>query len=107
VGPEINLSGRTQAAFVGFRGSERASTFFRRGRYMEYIRRGMKFRRIKSDNSIETAEVLSVVLDGLSIPHVRYEINLERPNKIATFRDGPRILALSAFTKTYRERAPN
>lgn len=74
---------------------------------MEYIRRGMKFRRIKPDNSVETAQVLSVVLDGLSIPHVRYEINLERPNNIATLRDGPRILALSAFTKTYQERVPN
>lgn len=107
MGPEISLSGRTQAAFVGFRGSERASAFFKRGRDMEYIRRGMKYRRIKPDKSVETARVLSVVLDGLRIPHVRYEINLQRPSRIVGFRDGPRILALSAFADTYRERVPN
>lgn len=101
---EIHLKGRSQAAFVGFRGRERASVFVKRGRDMEYIRRGMSFRRVKPDKSIETAKVLSVVMDGQQIPHVRYEINLERPSQAVVFKDGPRILSLSTFTDTYRER---
>ncbi|MGH6619723.1 MAG: hypothetical protein ACREF6_09275 [Alphaproteobacteria bacterium] len=101
---EIHLKGRSQAAFVGFRGRERASVFIKRGRDMEYIRRGMSFRRVKPDKSIETAKVLSVVMDGQQIPHVRYEINVVRPSRAAVFKDGPRILSLSTFTDTYRER---
>jgi len=103
-GLEIHLKGRSQAAFVGFRGRERASVFIRRGRDMEYIRRGTSFRRIKPDKSIETAKVLSVMLDGLHIPHVRYEINVERPSRTVVFTDGPRILSLRTFAETYRER---
>lgn len=101
---EIHLKGRSKAAFVGFRGRERASVFIKRGRDMEYIRRGMSFRRVKPDKSIETAKVLSVVMDGQQIPHVCYEINVERPSRTAVFKDGPRILSLSTFTDTYRER---
>jgi hypothetical protein len=102
---EIHLKGRSQAAYVGFRGRERASVFIKRGRAMEYIRRGTAFRRIKPDKSVETALVLSVVMDGLRIPHVRYEVNIERASRSGGFRDGPRILALSTFAATYRERA--
>lgn len=71
---------------------------------MEYLRRGMTFRRVRPDNCIETARVLSVVLDGVRIPHVRFEIDLERSSRGNAFREGPRTLALSAFTETYRER---
>lgn len=101
---EIHLKGRSQAAFVGFRGRERSSIFIKRGRKMEYIRAGTSFRRIKRDKSVETAKILSVVLDRMQIPHVRYEINLERPSRTSVFKDGPRILSLSSFTHTYRER---
>ena len=101
---EIHLKGRSQAAFVGFRGRERASVFIKRGRDMEFIRRGMSFRRVKPDKSIETAKVLAVVMDGLQIPHVRYEIAVEQPSRTGGFKDGPRILALRTFTATYRDR---
>lgn len=104
LGIEIHLKGRSRAAFVGFRGRERASVFIKRGRDMEFIRRGMSFRRVKPDKSVETAKILSVMLDGLHIPHVRYEINVERPSRAAVFKDGPRVLSLSTFTDTYRER---
>ena len=80
------------------------SFFIKRGRKMEFIRRGAAFQRIKPDKSIETAKILAVVLDGMKIPHVRYEINLERPSRTLVFKDGPRILSLSSFTHTYRER---
>lgn len=104
MGLEIHLKGRSRAEFVGFRGRERSSVFIKRGRTMEFIRAGASFRRVKADKSIETAKILSVVLDGLQIPHVRYEINLERPSRMAVFKDGPRTLSLSSFTHTYRER---
>lgn len=71
---------------------------------MEYIRPGTAFRRIRPDKSVETAKVLAVVLDGMRIPHVRYEINFERPSRTSVFKDGPRILSLTSFTHTYRER---
>jgi len=105
VGLEIHLKGRSQAAFVEFRGRERSSVFIKRGRDMEYIRRGMSFQRIKSDKSIETAKILAVVLDALKIPHVRYEIDLQRPSRSATFKVGPRTLSLTSFADTYRGRA--
>lgn len=104
LGPEISLNGRSRAQFVGFRGRERASIFFKRGREMEYIRRGMKFQRVKPDKSVETAQVLSVAFDSHRIPHVRYELSFKRPSRAAAFKDGPRLLSLSAFTKTYRDR---
>lgn len=104
--PEIYLNGRTKAEFVGFRGSERASTFFKWGRDMRYIRRGMKFRRVKSDNSVETAQVLALLHDSFRIPHVRYDVNLRRPSGAGILREGPRILSLSTFAQIYGEREP-
>ena len=103
MGLEIHLKGRSQAEFVGFRGRERSSIFIKRGRKMEYIRPGTAFRRIKPDKSIETAKILAVVLDGMHIPHVRYEINLQRPSWSRSFNDGPRTLSLASFAKTYRD----
>ena len=105
MGLQIHLKGRSQAAFVGFRGRERSSIFIKRGRDMEFIRRGMAFQRIKPDKSIETARILSVVLDGMHIPHVRYEITLQRPSWSTVFKDGPRTLSLTSFAKTYRDHA--
>jgi hypothetical protein len=64
----------------------------------------MSFQRTKPDKSIETAKILSVMLDGLHIPHVRYEINLQRPCRTVVFKDGPRTLSLTSFADTYRER---
>jgi len=105
VGADIRLSGRSEATFVGFRGRERASIFFKRGREMEYLRRGMVFRRMKPDRSVETAQVLSVILDGLRIPHVRYEVAFRRPGHSGAVSEGPRMLALSAFAEEYMDRA--
>ena len=101
---DLSLNGRTQATFVGFRGRDRASAFFKRGRDMEYIRRGMEFRRTKRENVVETARVLSVVLDRTRIPHIRYEVNIHHAGHDNGFVDGPRMLALSVFTDTYSER---
>lgn len=104
MGLQIHLKGRSQAAYVGFRGRERSSIFIKRGRDMEYIRRGMSFYRIKPDKSVETARILSVVLDGLKIPHVHYELNLMRPSRSTAFKVGPKTLSLASFADTYRSR---
>ena len=104
MGLQIHLKGRSQAAYVGFRGRERTSIFIKRGRNMEYIRPGMSFRRIKADKSVETAKILSVVLDGLKIPHVHYEWKLQRPSRSASFKVGPKTLSLASFADTYRSR---
>lgn len=76
--------------------------FFRRGKGMEFIKAGSAFRRVHSEGMVETARVLSVASDSFGIPHVRYEVVFERPQR--TVVDGPRILSLSTFTETYRER---
>ena len=107
MGLQIHLKGRSQAAYVGFRGKERSSIFIKRGRHMEFIRRGMSFQRTKPDKSVETARILSVVSDALRIPHVRFEVNLRRPSRAAVFMDGPRTLSLASFANTYRERTDN
>lgn len=66
----MHLSGRTQGAFVGYRGRERSSFFFRRGRTTEYIRKGCIFRRVHADRTVESARVLAMAIDGFGIPHV-------------------------------------
>ena len=98
----LHFSGKSQADFLEVNGRERASMFFRRGRGMEFIKAGSSFRRVHPDRSVETARVLSVASDSFGIPHVRYEVVFERAQR--TVVDGPRILALSTFTDTYRER---
>jgi hypothetical protein len=101
---QIHLKGRSRAAYVGFRGRERTSIFIKRGGSMEYIRPGTSFQRIKADKSVETAKVLSVVLDGLKIPHVHYELRLQRPSRTTPFMVGPKTLSLASFADTYRSR---
>ena len=103
MGLQIHLKGRSQAAYVGFRGRERSSIFIKRGRrVVEYIRPGASYRRVKPDKSIETAKILSVVLDSLKIPHVQYELNLQRPSRSRQFKVGPKTLSLASFADTYR-----
>ena len=100
----MHLNGRTQGAFVGYRGRERSSFFFRRGRTTEYIRKGCIFRRLHADRTVESARVLAMAIDGFGIPHVRYEVKFARPYQANNFFEGPRMLALSAFIATYSER---
>jgi hypothetical protein len=103
VGLQIHLKGRSRAAYVGFRGRERSSIFIKRGRRaVEYIRPGASFRRVKPDKSVETAKILSVVLDGLRIPHVHYELALQSPSRAKALKVGPKTLSLASFADTYR-----
>jgi hypothetical protein len=85
------------------RGRRLASTFYLRGDRLEYIRAGSAFRRARPDTMIETAEINAVYTDSAGIPHVRFDVVFENPNRAAV-REGPRILALKTFLQMFTER---
>lgn len=97
------LSGRNSSNSVSFHKRERASFFFRRGKEVQYLKAGAKFRRLRDKSTEETAKVLSVSTDGFGIPHVRYEIEIGKLGAQTRFKDGPRVLALQSFIGAYRE----
>lgn len=66
---------------------------------------GEKFERVHPDRSVETAKVLSVHEDSMGIPHVRFAVTIKQPLRTASFREGPRLLALEAFSQAYRMRS--
>jgi hypothetical protein len=80
------------------------------GGFLSLLRRkkrvdvGAQFERIHADRTVETAKVLSVMNDLLGIPHVRYALTIKNPQRPAPFREGPRLLALQAFSAAYRVR---
>jgi len=80
-----------------------ASIFFARGQSMEYVRAGSAFRTTRRNRIIETAEVKSVYVDQTGVPHVKFDIELRKPNWPA-YREGPRILSLRSFFENYTER---
>lgn len=85
-----------------------ASTFFKRGRNLEYLRSGSTFRSIETnktrDNVVETACVDSVGTDHRGIPHVRFRLAFSSASKPLEFGKDTRLLALDIFTEKYSER---
>jgi hypothetical protein len=79
------------------------SVFCLRGDKLEYIRAGSAFRRVRLDRMTETAEISSVYADPSGIPHVRFDVVFENPDR-AVVREGPRILAVKTFIATFSER---
>ncbi|MHB1217650.1 MAG: hypothetical protein ACYC1L_05570 [Alphaproteobacteria bacterium] len=79
------------------------SLLFKRGEQLEYIKRGSQFRRVLTDRTVETAEVVSVHTDQLGIPHVRYRVDFLRPNR-QRYVEGTRVLAARSFFDLYQER---
>jgi hypothetical protein len=77
--------------------------FFRRSFAPAPVAVGQSFRRRRSDDRIETAQVLDIREDGFGIPHVRYELTVEQPLSHAVYTAGTKVLALSAFTAAFRE----
>ena len=102
----LKLRGKTRAELLGLRGSERSSMFIKRGRKVEFVKTGSLFHRTHSDKSVETARVIGMRTDTFGIAHVRYEVSIARRHIAASYFEGPRTLALEAFTQTYRERVP-
>lgn len=70
----------------------------------EGIRAGSVFRRVRPDNTVETATVLSIREDCLGIPHVRYEFTIGRADK-HVFEQGPRVLSLACFAEHFHDDA--
>jgi len=77
----------------------------RRHSSSEQVEAGDKFRRVRIDQTVETAEVKNIYRDLLGIPHVRFELNLQHPYR-GRSREGLRALALSAFAQHFPERVP-
>lgn len=88
-------------------GRERGNLFIRRGRNLELMKAGDVFQRkpAAGDHFIERARVLSIFSDAVGIPHVRYNVVIEHPNK-ERFEDGPRILNIHSFTERFKLRVP-
>lgn len=97
----LPLRGKTRAAYLDFKGRARASAFLRFNGGVRYVRPGARFRRTMGQTQTETARVLSVSPDTMGIPHVHYEVVIERPQR--RFVDGPRLLSTQSFANTYRE----
>jgi hypothetical protein len=85
-----------------------ASTFFKRGRNLEYLRSGSTFRSVGTnktrENIVETAYVESVGTDHRGIPHVRFRLAYSPASRPPEFGKDTRLLALDIFTRKYPER---
>jgi hypothetical protein len=79
------------------------SLLSRRHQTVDQVEAGDRFRRVRTDRTVETAEVKTVYPDLLGIPHVRFELKLQHPTRGA-HREGLRALALSAFAEHFTER---
>lgn len=78
--------------------------FFKREKPADYVTAGAEFRRTRPDHMVETARVISIGADGFGIPHVKYELCVEKPLTRQRLVEGVRVLALGAFADTYHER---
>lgn len=76
---------------------------FKREPEFDLIRAGSVYRRVRRDNTVETATVLAIRDDSLGIPHVRYRVCFNRADN-HVFEEGQRVLSLSCFAEQYAER---
>ena len=74
--------------------------FARKAPDFDGIRTGAVFRRVRHDNTVETAKVIAIDKDPFGIPHVRYEVVFGRSDR-APLAEGRRVLALQRFAETY------
>jgi hypothetical protein len=79
-----------------------SSVFYKRGELLEYIRPGTSFRKTHADRTVETAEVAGLFVDPYGIPHIKFELLIERPGRQG-YRPGSRTMALKKFCETYGE----
>lgn len=85
-------------------GQDIIERFFRRDSKFEEIEAGSTYRRYLADNSIETAEVLTIKDDAFGIPHVRYAVRIGRSSDSSLARDGSRFLSLESFAEKFVEK---
>lgn len=79
------------------------TNFFKRELDLDAIRAGSVYRRVRRDNTVETATVLAIRDDSFGIPHVRYRVRIGRADN-QILEEGPRILSLSCFAEQYVDR---
>jgi hypothetical protein len=77
--------------------------FFKRRKRDEPIAIGRSFQRKRSDRALEIAAVTEISPDGFGIPHVRYELTVEKPQSGGLYMAGTKVLSLSAFEAAYNE----
>ena len=99
----VAAQGTEMGWFNRTNGQSLASMFFQRGKNIEYVRPGSRFRRVHPDDLIETAEVESVGTDPYGIPHVKFKVSFCRPNRFS-YDEGVRMLSLRTFADRYQER---
>ncbi len=63
------------------------------------VKVGAVYQKAHQGSIVETATVLSVGADSFGIPHVRFQVRFERPNRM--FLEDARVLALETFTENY------
>lgn len=73
---------------------------FRRSDTVEDVQPGSTFRLVHADDLVETAKVLSINEDPYGIPHVKFLVSFQRPNR-NTLDEGNRMLALRTFADRY------
>lgn len=95
----IPLRGKSNAAFLGFKGTARTSAFGRFGNTLRYVRPGSQFCRVNEPLCAEMARVLSVSADIRGVPHIRYAVVADETKQ--KFADQPKVLSLSSFAETY------
>jgi len=74
----------------------------KRRRTIEAVIAGARFQRETPDHRVETAKVISVNDDGLGIPHVRYELEIQKQTAFTRVNAGYRSLALETFAQIYQ-----
>jgi hypothetical protein len=82
------------------RAQKLSSIFSRRVDLQEFVKVGASFRRVMTDLTVETAEVIDMFSDPYGIPHVRYELSIVRPGR-TVYLTGPRTMALKAFEQNF------
>lgn len=67
------------------------------------VRVGSVFRHSGPGDMIETAKVLEIEPDAMGIPHVRYELMIERNHRRLNDLDTRRTLNLQTFSSRFSE----
>lgn len=78
-----------------------ASSWFKVGKQERVIEVGSVFRHRMRGNAVETATVLGVEKDFMGIPHVIYDLQVEKSDR-GSYRDR-RTLALRTFNDYFEE----
>ena len=78
-----------------------ATNWFRQSAPADQIKVGSVYQRAHDGNIVETAKVIDVGRDALGIPHVTYDVSVERA-RLAKYEER-RTLGLESFAERFRE----